>query len=265
MGHSKGADGLYHINGRIFKKLVGTRAEVIHGTAYKTSGGLKSTDLIKNKNGRIVSKKKHNYEKKTKRLLKYGYTAEKGKFGAVRVGSRKHRGGLSMPSMTGMKGSLSSGLSKLNGAMLTKKGGYAPPNASYSNYNEQPPMISGSGITAPEQRALYAAAGGYRQTRSAKGRGKRYRGGYSGPLAPMTPLSQANLGFSNYVTPERFTPETRALMSVGGKGRTRGKYRGGYSGPLAPMTPLSQANLGFSNYVTPERFTPETNALMAGL
>ena len=200
MGYSKGADGLYHINGRTFKKLIGSRAEVMHETAYKTSGGLTKADLIKNKNGRIVSKKKHNFEKKTKRLLKYGYTAKKGRFGAVRVGSssRKFRGGLSMQSLSGMKGSLSSGLNKLQGAM--KKGGYAPPSASYSNYNETP-MITGSG--------------GYRQTRSnrVKGRGRRYRGGYSGPLAPMTPLSQANLGFSKYVTPEVFTPETDALMS----------------------------------------------------
>ena len=219
MGHSKGVDGLYHISGHTFKKLVGTRAEVMHTTAYKTSGGLKKSDLFKNKNGRIVSKKKHNYEKKSKRLQKHGYTAKKGQFGAVRIGSRKSRGGMSiptmasMPSMSNIKGSHSTNLSKLQGEMTSsfKKGGYTPPTATFSNYNTPPQqMMSGSGITAPDQRALYAAAGGRRGSRRGS---RRTRGGYSGPLAPMTPLSQANLGFSKYVTPEVFTPETNALMA----------------------------------------------------
>ena len=40
-------------------KVVGSRAEVWHGTAEKTSGGLKKADLMKNKYGRIVSRKRH--------------------------------------------------------------------------------------------------------------------------------------------------------------------------------------------------------------
>ena len=39
--------------------VVGTKAEVWHGTADKTSGGLTKDKLMKNKNGRIVSKRKH--------------------------------------------------------------------------------------------------------------------------------------------------------------------------------------------------------------
>ena len=39
-------------------KRIGSRAEVFHGQATKTSGGLTKNDLIKNKIGRIVSKKK---------------------------------------------------------------------------------------------------------------------------------------------------------------------------------------------------------------
>lgn len=39
-------------------KKVGTRAEVMHGTARQTSGGLTKKDLKYNKQGRIVSKKK---------------------------------------------------------------------------------------------------------------------------------------------------------------------------------------------------------------
>lgn len=90
MRHTKGADGKYHVAGSTYELLIGSRAQVYHGTAYKTSGGLKKSDLLQNKNGRIVSKKKHNTAKKEKRLQKHGYTARKGKFGAVKIGSSSH-------------------------------------------------------------------------------------------------------------------------------------------------------------------------------
>lgn len=38
---------------------IGSRAKVMHGGAEKTVGGLTKDDLIYNKAGRIVSKKKH--------------------------------------------------------------------------------------------------------------------------------------------------------------------------------------------------------------
>ncbi len=40
-------------------KRTGSKAQVWHGTALKTTGGLKKEDLMMNKRGRIVSKKKH--------------------------------------------------------------------------------------------------------------------------------------------------------------------------------------------------------------
>ncbi len=40
-------------------KAIGSRAEVWHGTADHTSGGLKKGDLMKNKRGLIVSRAKH--------------------------------------------------------------------------------------------------------------------------------------------------------------------------------------------------------------
>jgi len=40
-------------------KPVGSRAEVFHGNAKRTSGRLVKDDLMKNKAGRIVSKQKH--------------------------------------------------------------------------------------------------------------------------------------------------------------------------------------------------------------
>ena len=70
-------------------KTFGSRAEVYHGTAKKTSGGLEKKDLLKNKHGRIVSKKKHATAKRENRLKKYGFTAKKGKFGAVRLDGKK--------------------------------------------------------------------------------------------------------------------------------------------------------------------------------
>ena len=60
---------------------VGTKAQVWHGTARHTSGGLTRKDLMKTRKGRIVSKKKHAAGKKAlKQLRKAGYVAKKGTF-----------------------------------------------------------------------------------------------------------------------------------------------------------------------------------------
>ena len=97
--HHKEADGKYHINGSTYDHLVGSRAQVYHGTAYKTSSSavkpkgdaLTKKDLVMNKNGRIVSALKQRTAKADKRLEKHGYFAEKGKFGMVRRSPRKSR------------------------------------------------------------------------------------------------------------------------------------------------------------------------------
>ena len=54
----KGPDGLFHVDGRTYKLLEGTRADVWEGNAYQTSGGLIKRDLLVNKDGKIVSKSK---------------------------------------------------------------------------------------------------------------------------------------------------------------------------------------------------------------
>ena len=64
---------------------IGSRAQVMHGTANHTSGGLTKGDLKYNKHGRIVSRKKSQKAKKEKRLEKAGYKTRRGKFGAVKV------------------------------------------------------------------------------------------------------------------------------------------------------------------------------------
>ena len=73
--HRKGPDGMYHINGRKYVFIRGSRAQVWHGTAYKTDGspGLKKENLIMNKHGRIVSRRKHATAKREKRLERHGY------------------------------------------------------------------------------------------------------------------------------------------------------------------------------------------------
>jgi hypothetical protein len=59
---------------------LGSKAQVWHGTARHTSGGLTKKDLMKHK-GRIISRRKHALGKKAlKNLVKAGYKAKKGTF-----------------------------------------------------------------------------------------------------------------------------------------------------------------------------------------
>jgi hypothetical protein len=85
------SDGFYHVDGKKYKTLMGSREKVMNGTVHKTTGGLTRKDLVMNKWGRIVSANKYKTAKKEMRLQKHGFFAEKGKFGAV---TRKVRGGL---------------------------------------------------------------------------------------------------------------------------------------------------------------------------
>jgi len=56
--YSKNKQGKYEINGKIYNALEGSRENVWNEFAYKTTGGLTKIDLIINKDGKIVSKKK---------------------------------------------------------------------------------------------------------------------------------------------------------------------------------------------------------------
>jgi hypothetical protein len=85
------SDGFYHVDGKKYKTLMGSREKVWNGTVHKTTGGLTRKDLVMNKWGRIVSANKYKTAKKEMRLQKHGFFAEKGKFGAV---TRKVRGGI---------------------------------------------------------------------------------------------------------------------------------------------------------------------------
>ncbi len=114
---------------------IGSRAQVWHGTAKKTSGGLTRTHLMMNKSGRIVSKAKHNTAKKENRLLKHGYGTKKGKFGFVKIGTRKNR--------KGKKGGNAIGPVTVNGTTYT-----APPpgDMPVELFSNRTGMKGGSGM-----------------------------------------------------------------------------------------------------------------------
>ena len=90
-------NGKYTIKGKSYLCLKGSRAQVFNGTCYATGygkSGLKKGDLVKNKWGRIVSRRKHVRGKKSglKRLHAKGYFTRKGKFGVFKKkGSTKKR------------------------------------------------------------------------------------------------------------------------------------------------------------------------------
>ena len=67
---------------------VGSKAQVFHGTAHHTKGGLTRKDLIRNKRGKIVSRKQAAAGKKAySRLVKAGFKPKKGHF---KLFTRKH-------------------------------------------------------------------------------------------------------------------------------------------------------------------------------
>ena len=84
-----------------YKTLVGSRAQVMNGTAFKTGYGktkkqggdaLTKADLKYNKKGRIVSVAKSSKKGKLlAQLRKAGYTTKKGRFGAVKIGSKTRK------------------------------------------------------------------------------------------------------------------------------------------------------------------------------
>jgi len=140
------------------EQTFGSKAQVWHGTAKKTSGGLTKGDLMKNKHGRIVSRRKHTMGKKSiKHLRKMGYIAKKGKFTLFHKGhkSRKMRGGTGAPMGNGLQGTTTG-------------------NA-----------MAGTAMPMPAQNANQVAAG----LMSKKGgrRSRKMRGGmaYGGPLSPL--------------------------------------------------------------------------------
>ena len=180
---------------------IGTRAEVMHGTAKKTSGGLKKEDLMYNKAGRIVSKEKHFTAKKEMRLLKHGYGTKKGKFGYVKVASKK--GSRTRSKSRKMRGG--NGMGQLSPADV---------NASMMIKDVVPQPFG------PLQRAL---VGGKRKSR-------KMRGGlpYGNSMVPADAMASGidGQGVTNYASMGSDSVQIAAGMAGGKRHRRRG-MRGG--------------------------------------
>ena len=70
----------------VHKYKIGSRAQVMHGTAKMTGGRLTKRQLKYNKRGKIVSRKASRLAKKNNKLVKAGYITKKGIFGTVKKG-----------------------------------------------------------------------------------------------------------------------------------------------------------------------------------
>jgi hypothetical protein len=85
-------------------QTTGSHAQVYHGTAKHTSGGLTKKDLVVNKHGRIVSRKKMMQGKKAlKYLIRAGYKAKKGSFKLFHKGHKTAKKSLSGRGKTAKK------------------------------------------------------------------------------------------------------------------------------------------------------------------
>jgi hypothetical protein len=101
---------------------VGTRAQVWHGTAERTSGGLTKKDLVMKK-GRIRSRRASQSAKRNNNLKKAGWTFKRGTFGAVRVGEeKKKRRGKSSKKRTGSKKRRSPSRKRRTGSKEKRRG-----------------------------------------------------------------------------------------------------------------------------------------------
>ena len=185
-------------------QTIGSRRQVWNGTAKRTSGGLTKGDLMMS-HGRIVSKSKHFSAKKEMRLLKYGYGTQKGKFGFVKIGTKKNRKGSKK-----MKG----GMHALSPANI---------DSNYMIKDVVPQQFS------PLDRAL---VGGRRRSRS-----RRMTGGsgakpldepglanWSGDNLSGSGISGA--GITNFGSGSTDV-QMRAAMAGGRRRRKYGKMRGG--------------------------------------
>jgi len=218
----------------VYKRIIGTRAEVWHGTAKKTSGGLTKMGLMMNKHGRIVSRSKHATAKREMRLVKHGYGTKRGKFGFVKIGtkgtkrrgSRKQRGG---------GGGLAYGMSGMSPASYNAK---APMGPAMPGMNGS--GIDGQGITMYSGDSVQLAAGQAGGRRSRRSRGHRGGGvvyGNSGsspamynakaPMGPAMPgMNGSGIDGQGITMYSGDSLQLQAGQAGGRRRRSRG-HRGG--------------------------------------
>ena len=175
-------NGKYLINGKKYDMLEGSRASVFHGTAYKTAGELTKSAFIKNKQGRIVSEKKHNTAKKEMRLVKAGYGTQKGKFGYVKL--------------NGTKGRSRSGSRSRSGGRKMRGG------KGMNSVNSSPAVLDGN------QMQVHDASSGPQGSQSGGRRRRKHRGGnpvsslVNKVMSTVGPQLAAVTGSAHAVTPK---------------------------------------------------------------
>ena len=141
-----------------FEITQGSKAQVWHGTAKRTSGHLTKSHLMKNKRGHIVSIKQHKQGKKAiQHLFKLGFKPKSGTFKAFHKG-HKMRGGVGNAVGLGNLGA------PLDRALLAGGSRRRRSRRMRGGYSPLPP-----------------STGGRRHSR-------RMRGGmaYGGPLSPLS-------------------------------------------------------------------------------
>ena len=201
-------------------RTYGSRAQVWHKTATKTSGGLTKRDLIMNKSGRIVSKSKHFSAKKDNRLLKHGYGTKKGTFGFVKVGSRRHRKGTNkmrggMYSLSPME--LGQGI---DGQGLTNYGSSGSVGVQLAAG-----MAGGSRMMARGGSRMMARGGSRMMARGGSGMMPMRGGSGMMPMSPME-LGQGidGQGLTNYGSSGSVGVQLAAGMA-GGKRKNKRRHR----------------------------------------
>jgi hypothetical protein len=162
-------NGKVHVHGHKYENLQGTRAQVWHGTAYKTAGDLTKKNLMQNKHGRIVSRKLHDRAKREKRLEKAGYKTKKGKFGSFHVSGKTHRKGKGRGRGKKHRGG-SSGI----GSRMGQNTGSMGQNMGNKSGPSNPMMAS------------QKMSGGRRHKKSCRSRGGMYHRGGMSALNPST-------------------------------------------------------------------------------
>lgn len=221
-------------------QTIGTRAQVWHGTARKTSGGLTKAHLMQNKAGRIVSRAKHNTAKREMRLVKHGYGTKKGEFGFVKLGSHKRshkkkkmRGGKSL-SYSSFKGG--AGIGSLSPADL---------NSSYMIKDVVPQHFG------PLERALVGGRG--RGRGKSRSKSRQQRGGYFGnAFSPGDAMGQDITGQGITGQGASAPVAQEPAKQAGGRHKHGKKHRRGMMG-----------GTGSNGYAPSELSAPEMRALNA--
>lgn len=222
-------------------QTIGSRRQVMNGTAKKTSGGLTKSDLMMS-HGHIVSKKKHFSAKKEMRLLKYGYGTQKGKFGFVKIGTKKHHRG--HKKMRGGHSSLSAPLSPsgIDGQGITVGNG--------GSTNVQ--LLAGMAGGRSRSRSMYGGTpsmstlGNMSNMSTMGGRGRsrsRSMYGGSGMTGAMSPGSASwsgdGIAGQGITTGNAGSANIQLLAGMAGGKRRKHRMRGGTT------SQFNRSNAGF--------------------